>query len=50
MRLQVLGGDVYEVKRTHLTNRLKDIGINFCDFIKSLCESNATTFVWDDSF
>lgn len=50
MRLQVLSGDVYEVKRTHLTNKLKDIGTGFCDFIKSLCESNATTFVWDDSF
>lgn len=50
MRLQVVGGDVYEVKRTHVTNKLKDIGTGFCDFIKSLCESNKTTFAWNEKF
>lgn len=50
MRLQVIGGDVYEVKRTHLTNKLRDIGVNFCDFVKSLCERNKTTFVWNEEF
>lgn len=50
MRLQVVGEDVYEVKRTHITNKLRDIGTSFCDFIKSLCESNKTTFVWDEKY
>lgn len=49
MRLQVSGEDVYEVKRTHLSSKLKDVGTSFCDFIKSLCKNDATNFDWDDS-
>lgn len=46
MRLQVIGGDVYEVERTHLTNKFSDIGTTFCDFVKGLCSTSKSTFAW----
>lgn len=50
MRLQVIGGDVYEVERTHLTNKFSDIGTTFCDFVKGLCSTSKSTFAWSDEF
>lgn len=50
MRLKVVGGDVYEVKRTHITNKLRDIGNNFCNLLKEVCETSDSSFVWDDKF
>ena len=50
MRLQIIGGDIYEVKRTHITNQLKDIGTTFCAFLKDLCSTDKATFIWNDEF